>query len=335
MLARAWPSLAFENGSARNFEDVVARPILRFSRLPLDLPIVALGVVPGINPAHVLAATLDRLLFSGQTLADHPDAPRFTFNAAHVATGTSWRFSKPYMGTYRVGLIRNPTVRVADAVAASAAFPPIVSPFVLRTSPEAFVQTPGADLYTRTELRERALLLDGGAYDNLGVQTLSERVETLLVSDGGGNLGIDTGRWKFALRSIQLRRVLDMSVEQGRDLRRSALVRRARAREFTLALWRTTSDPTGFTARTPFTVSEGWRAYLSTRKTRMWTPGAIARDALVDWGYLASDLALRSYVFSGAQEPTSLPMGTDFTQPPPTDERVGGQPRDEDEREPG
>ena len=39
--------------------------------------------------------------------------------------------------------------RIADAVAASASFPPFVSPFTLRLDPDSVVAVPGADLHDR------------------------------------------------------------------------------------------------------------------------------------------------------------------------------------------
>jgi len=45
--------------------------------------------------------------------------------------GVLWRFSKSYMADWRVGRIESPRVPLADAVAASAAFPPVLSPFTM------------------------------------------------------------------------------------------------------------------------------------------------------------------------------------------------------------
>jgi len=142
---------------------------------------------------------------------------------------------------------------------------------------------------------------------------VDDRAETLLVSDGGGNLGIDAGHAKFIVWALQLRRVLDMAVAQGRDLRRQELVRRATDGEFRLALWRTVTDPTKFQVpASRFVVSEAWRTYLATRTTRMWPMSRRDRRAMIDWGYLASDVVLRSFVVKDAAPPTSLPRGTDF-----------------------
>src|SRR3954469_24478899 len=126
LLAIAWPDLEFDGlGRATNLGETFAKPVMRLAKLPLDAPIVALGMVPGIEPAAVLAEALDRYFFDGRTLADLPAegaGPQFVFNATDLTSGTDWRFSRPYMGSYRIGLVRNPTLRLADAVAASAAF---------------------------------------------------------------------------------------------------------------------------------------------------------------------------------------------------------------------
>ena len=52
--------------------------------------------------------------------------------------------ANPFMGDYRVALIRNPKVDLAVAVAASSAFPPFLSPAVLKLNPADFDPTTNA-----------------------------------------------------------------------------------------------------------------------------------------------------------------------------------------------
>ena len=66
-----------------------------------------------------------------QDLPTDAQGPRFVINATNVQTRVLWRFSKPFMGDYRVGLIKDPKVELAIAVGASSAFPPILSPVTL------------------------------------------------------------------------------------------------------------------------------------------------------------------------------------------------------------
>jgi NTE family protein len=324
ILARAWDRLEFVNGRTEHFDREIRQPILDLAGGRVDVWLVPLGLIPPIRAARVLEMYLDRRYLHGTMLDQLPVDPIFTFNAMHFATGVGWRFSRRYMGTYRVGLICDPKVKLATAVASSAAFPPLVGPYRLSLDPASWTRTKGADLFDTAKLREEALLLDGGAYDNLGVQPLLNRCKTVLVSDGGGNLGVDTRTWRYRLWLLQLRRVLDASVDQGRDLRRHALIEAKKAGLIKVGIWRTLTDPGKFTVKQPFVVPRPWREHLATVGTRMWPPSRTDRDALVAWGYVASDLVLRSYIVRGKPAPTRIPFDFDFTAPPPGAKRAGG-----------
>lgn len=325
ILARAWDRLEFVDGHTEHFDREIRRPILTLAGGRVDTWLVPLGLIPPIRAAKVLEMYLDLRYLHGNTLDKLPVDPIFTFNAMHLATGVGWRFSRRYMGTYRVGLICEPKkVKLAAAVAASAAFPPLVGPYRMSFDPASWVRTKGADLFDSAELKEQALLLDGGAYDNLGVQPLLNRCKTVLVSDGGGNLGVDGRTWRYRSWLIQLRRVLDASVDQGRDLRRHALMEAKRAGHINLGIWRTLTDPDEFKVEQPFAVPRAWREHLATIGTRMWPPSRVDRNALVAWGYLASDLVLRSYIVPGKPPPIRIPFDVDFTMPPPKAKPAGG-----------
>ena len=312
LLALAWAELHWdERGRATDFEGQVARRILRVAGMRLDVPIILLGIVPGISASKLLAAVLDRTSFHGRTLQDLPapgTGPRFVFNATDLATGTDFRFSRPYMGSYRLGLVRHPTVRIADAVAASASFPPFVSPFPLHLDPASVVAVPGADLHARRDLLGRVALADGGVYDNLALEPVSGRCRVALVSDAGGNLSVEAGRWKWAFWTPQLKRTLDIAVSQSRALRRRALG--SAGDENPYAIWRTASDPTRYPAwpSCTFEVAPGWPEHLAGLSTRIWPFETSDRDHLVNWGYLMADLALRSFVWKDEPAPDSLPM---------------------------
>jgi NTE family protein len=124
----------------------------------------------------------DKTLFNGAKLDDFPDDsqpgnPRFVINATNIQTAALWRFSRNYMGDYRVGLVERPNVSLAAAVAASSAFPPVLSPSELDIE-QPVVNTPGADLhkepYTKTPI-----LSDGGVYDNWRTRDLDHLIAAL------------------------------------------------------------------------------------------------------------------------------------------------------------
>ncbi len=318
-LAVRWNDLKWEGNFASNFVDEVAAPVFEFSGRRLDAPAILLGLLPGLSAANVAAGFYRRHLVGDATLQGLPaddKGPRFVFNSTHLATATSWRFSRPYMGTYRVGLIPDPKVSIATAVAASAAFPPFLSPIRLNLDPNSFQSVPGADLYGNEALRRLAVLSDGGVYDNLGLQTC-ERFSTLLVSDAGGELALRAQRFRWW--PAQLRRVIDTATEQTRALRRSDLVD-----DFTSnparksgTLWRTGTNLAKYPAASPFEVDPTWRFEMSAIATRLWPFDAATRHRLVNWGYVVSDVAMRSWVVPGAGPPKELPYPEfGFAHPP-------------------
>src|SRR4051794_12095208 len=85
-------------------------------------------------------------------------------------------------------MVKRPRVALADAVAASSAFPPFLSPFELDLS-EASWETVDGNVLTSAGYRTDVLLSDGGVYDNMGREPVWGYYRTVLVSDAGGHLG--------------------------------------------------------------------------------------------------------------------------------------------------
>jgi NTE family protein len=145
-----------------------------------------------------LAAELyDDLLFHGATFAainDHP-GPMIAIQATDVVEGTRFGFSNYWFGPICSDLSRFP---VARAVAASAAFPIVFSPLVLRNYAggcdyheppwvaDALAQGPDAGrlyqnarhlhAYGDAAARPRIYLVDGGVADNLGLHRVLDAV---------------------------------------------------------------------------------------------------------------------------------------------------------------
>lgn len=133
-VALEWHHLDAAGGLASR----VTEPIMALASRTIDAPAIAGGVLPPGSVADRISAAYDRHLFDGATLQDLPDAPRFVINATNVETGSLWRFMKPYMRDYRVGQVDAPQLPLADAVTASSAFPPVLSPFTLELEPSDF-----------------------------------------------------------------------------------------------------------------------------------------------------------------------------------------------------
>lgn len=203
LLAMNWPRLEFAEGVATNFRDRVADPLMRLAECTLDVTASVLGIIPFCSAAKTLEYLYKKHLFGKTTLADLPECPRFTFNATNLQTGALWTFERDTMGDETLGELSATSVPLAQAVAASSAFPPFLAPLVLR--PRTVTWRPY--LYRFSELRSydnlaiqvaevpqgnldsfrrRVVLVDGGVADNLGVLPVCGGKGDLYVSDGGG-----------------------------------------------------------------------------------------------------------------------------------------------------
>lgn len=151
MLGLQWKQLTFDsNNVATNLESLVVNPVRALASTTIDAGAIIWGILlPWDTVGSRIAQAYRKHLFGAATLQDLPsdsEGPRFVINATNVQTKVLWRFSKPFMGDYRVGLIHNPTVELAVAVGASSAFPPVLSPVQLKLNPADFDPTTNGGL---------------------------------------------------------------------------------------------------------------------------------------------------------------------------------------------
>ncbi len=184
-----WAQLAFdEAGVAKKFDSRVVEPLRAMAGTSVDLTAVLVGAgLPFTSISDRVVKAYRKHLFAKTTLQDLPDQPRFVINATNLESGVLMRFSKPYLADYRVGRINEPDLPLAVAVAASSAFPPVLSPCTVDLEHEDWITEEGNDL-TGDEFRNEIRLSDGGVYDNLGLETAWKRYSTILVSDAGSHI---------------------------------------------------------------------------------------------------------------------------------------------------
>src|SRR5262245_2098230 len=166
-LAVKWADLgkADANGTFANFKTIVVEPILAFSRQKIDVVDALTGLLPWESASGEVAKSYDSNLFHGKTLQDLPDAPFFVFCATNLQTGVLWLFTKSYAGDYAIGYLDKPAIPLAQAVAASSAFPPVLSPFILKPPAGSFKDWPDGPHVPPGDLpdyRSRIILCDGG-----------------------------------------------------------------------------------------------------------------------------------------------------------------------------
>lgn len=305
MLGLKWNRLAFSDGVAQRLVEELIDPVRAFAHQTVDVGSVLLGVfLPGSISDRV-AGAYRRHLFGDATLQDLPDErPRFVINATNVQTGSLWRFSKPYMRDYLVGEVKQPTVPLAIAVAASSAFPPILSPARLDLDPASFSAAVG-EPYHRAEYMKQVYLTDGGVYDNLGLETAWKRYTTILVSDAGlamaGNPdpGVD---W-----ATHAKRVLDMVDNQVRALRKRQVVGSFVSGARKGAYWSVRSNIDDYSPPGALPCPVERTTELAKVATRLSDLPDETQERLVNWGYAICDAAMRRWVDPGLPAPTGFP----------------------------
>jgi NTE family protein len=311
-LAMNWSKLGFDgNGFATNFDKQVTQPIRRMASQSIDVSSVVEGIFGGVSKK--VADHYNQFLFNHAKLQDLPDAPRFVFNATSLQTGVLWRFSKPYMGDYKVGLVQKPDVELATAVAASSAFPPVLSPSVLHLDPNSFDNTlkPPPEI-TNPDFRKQIVLVDGGVYDNLGLETAWRHNKTILISDGGGALGGEADPARDWLS--QTSRVLLIIYNQVVALRKRSAIVLFKNGVRDGSYWGIGTNIANYELADALVCPLHITTKLAQTETRLSAMDDRLQNQLIDWGYAVCDAAMRKHVLPpGAPAPASSPYGT-FTR---------------------
>jgi len=310
VLGLKWGKLGQSHWSKQSLIDEVITPLRKFCEQSIDAPSILEGVLlPGKTVSDVLSNAYQEHLYGRATLQDLPDdPPRFIFNSTNLATGVDFRFSKPYCGDYRIGLIRPGRFELAVAIAASSAFPPFLSPVALSVNPAAFEKTPGADLYDQRDYRERLLLTDGGAYDNLGLETVWRRLTAVLVSDAGAPFHYEAAQGRDWFR--QSLRALDIATNQSRGMRKRVLVDLYKSKQRTGAYWGIMTPIERYSAAKMLVVPTQRTEELARIRTRLNPFTQSEQESLINWGYAVCDAAVRTYFDQQAPPPSGWPYPT-------------------------
>jgi NTE family protein len=322
-----WRNLDFHDGRAENLQREFVSPLLDFSRHTIDIVCGAAGLLSqGALVSPVVAWFYDRHLFAGATLNDLPadeDGPRFVICAANLSTGSLFRFSRPYIADWRLGRMRAPDLRLSKAVAASSAFPPLLSPTRINLAHYPVIEedkpkTVAAEVdFTEipAALRAKAVLSDGGVYDNHGLEPIDDW-QTIYVSDGGMPHDMETsGLWNWY---GQTKRVMTVMDNQVRSLRRRALFRyppvalpgpeEEPPAARTVVYWGIGTNPAKYTAVAGLDCPPDDVLRLSRQSTRLKDPGDAVRFALVNWGYAICDRALGKWHPPADPQPPKWPF---------------------------
>lgn len=311
LLGVRWKGLQFgANGVAANFNQQFVDPLKEFlTEVNLDVYTVIGGLLdPFSSAAEKVAKGYRKHLVGDATLQDLPDeasAPRFTMVSTNYELNSLWRFSRSYAADYRVGAIDKPTFRVGDIIAASSAFPPVFCPLELNLKGQT-VKPYDVDLPER--FKARALLCDGGIYDNMGLEPVWKRYGVLLVSNAGDPMSETERptRW-----DAMMLRITGMMHRQAENNRVRTLMLLAGQGRRTVGYWPLRNTGVEYPARSDLPpLSQEEIVAAQTEDVRLWSLGERAFRRLANHGYYLADCALRSYIPGANPQPAGYPFPT-------------------------
>ncbi|RMG47411.1 MAG: patatin-like phospholipase family protein [Acidobacteria bacterium] len=306
VLALAWDRCRLNEprGAGERFVRHVVAPLLALAARTLDVPAALLGLF-GPGPANAwLAGALDRHLFRRRTLSDLPDEPEFVFNATNLCTGDLFLFRKGRTGDYRVGAASGARLPVSGAVAASAAFPPFLSPAVPALGTGGLARR-GREPLHREPYVSHPVLTDGGVYDNLGLEAAWKRFRTVIASDGGSRLEPDPSPPRDWPRHML--RVVEVIDHQVRTMRKRLLLAHFERGTRRGAYWSIRGDARDYAPSPHLPCPLPRTIALARLPTRLKRLDPAIRSRLVNWGYAMADAAVRRFVLPDLPAPRRFP----------------------------
>lgn len=309
VLALNWRNLDFQNGTARNFEEVIVKPIQQLADRTIDVSSVVIGSLWFGSVGDQIADSYRKYLFGSASLQDIVDevpgvSPRFVFNATNVQSGVLWRFMKPYMRDYRVGEVKNPRIDLAVVVAASSAFPPVLSPVEMDLDPNDF--TPNSGELDGNHYRSQVVLTDGGVYDNLGLETAWKRYKTIFVSDAGGGFADEADPKRDWVRHSA--RILFIIDNQVRSLRKRQIVGAYVAKTRSGAYWSIGENLDAFQSQNPLFCPYARTSQLAAIDTRLMKLDRDTQQRLINWGYASSNWRYKQFYDQNIQLASFFPF---------------------------
>ena len=305
VLGMNWSRLEFDSkGKAGNFKSQVVKPVRKLADKTIDRKAIFTGILTPGSISDKVTAAYSKYLFGDKTLQDLPDEPRFVINATNVQSGALWRFMKPYMRDWRVGEVKNPTVPLAVAVAASSAFPPVLSPAELELDDSDFTPNSGEDLQKEPYTTD-VVLSDGGVYDNLGLETAWKRYKTILVSDAGGQMAPDPDpKRDWAGHSFRVLNIID---NQVRSLRKRQVINSYVDGSRTGTYWGIRTNIADYQLEDAMNCPFEKTLKLANVNTRLKRLDSKTQKKLINWGYAVCDAGIRKHVDPSQSKPANFP----------------------------
>ena len=317
VLGHKWKSLDFTTPSTlvATYQTAVVQPIRELAGVTLAsgtlegaIKVLTDIVTPGSVSEHITRA-YDKHLFKKAKLNSLPSTPRWVINASNLQSGALWRFMAPYMRDWKVGEnTHTDRISIAQAVAASSAFPPVLAPATFEFQESDFTPGtggPGEYNLQRPPFTTDVQLADGGVYDNLGLETAYKRYRTLLVSDAGAPFA--------AVKDVPTnwaglgKRVIDVVDNQVRALRKRMLLNSLVTGNRLGAYWDIDADIEKLPASGKLPCPHPQTLKLAGLGTDLGAKDDKTQERLINWGYAVCDASVRSWLDTSLPPPTGFP----------------------------
>jgi NTE family protein len=310
-LALAYPTFKYDAQGRVPVADLTAsflKPVLAQANDSIDVE-SAFGVLnPFSSAAKEAAESYTKNITQGKTLAQVTAKPVFVFNATSLMTGALVRFRSDFIGEQHIGQLRGANVTLAAVVAASAGFPPFLSPAVVDWS-SGTVDAAGRGPLAIDPYIKKAVLTDGGVYDNMATETVWKRCRTVLVSNAGKPFGFEERPHHNWLQ--QSLRIIDIVMDQAENLRERILVHAYEAGARKGAMWGLTTGMNEPKDR-PAMLTEAEYNDAKAMPTRLTKFKPKDQALLMKAGYAHAASRIRKYFTPENGGPADIPDG----QPP-------------------
>ncbi|MGA1839343.1 MAG: patatin-like phospholipase family protein [bacterium] len=329
-LAMRWKDFKFnEDGVIENLKETVVEPLWEFCSKPLDVRQVIFGLLdPFHHISDKIAGAYNKYLFKHFPMKSIPfgeGIPQFLFYGTNLQTGSSVRMIQNMLYDWKIGAIKIDDWELATIVGISSAFPPFLSPVILKLNPENWIKGKFSVCFEDKRYREKLFLTDGGVYDNMGMESLwkkfnNELVEDshdfnaflhddfniVLISDAGDPLKFQQRPHKnwFSL----LLRTLYIITDQARAVRKRWLIDKFQRKELSGTYWRIKTEIYNYRLRDedkdedagPLVkdkeVNDKVINELSEIGTRLTSFSDTDKGKLINWGYATADARIRAFV---------------------------------------
>jgi NTE family protein len=180
--------------------------------------------------ANVLAIAIERSWGINASLDSAVSSFEWSLNGTAAETGRRFRFKQGRCGDHQTGYASSASFGLAEAMAASAAYPILIGPYRIDASRMQWFKRPtwggsASDEKPVPPPYQTLHIIDGGLYDNLGMepvfdvgaQSLKSDIDHLIVSDAGAAFRQQAlpSQWRLG----RLSRILEISMDQTRALR--------------------------------------------------------------------------------------------------------------------